>query len=83
MRCRWAELCPFFQEHIPYSPETKAILLARYCHGAYTSCARWIGWRIFGIEGVPEDMLPSDHTALDEMLVERFGHDEKPQDLEG
>ena len=68
--CDRLATCPFYNEVLPEMPNMADRLMARYCHDAWSQCARKRAADILGAERVPVDLFPNDQTRLIRILKE-------------
>lgn len=67
-RCEWAERCPFFNDEVGYSIELQEGMRARYCLGDNSDCARLHSLGLLPLTRVPDDLIPTDHERLAELV---------------
>lgn len=60
--------CVFFSDKGPgYSPELHEAMIARYCRGDSSDCARLLAMECVPRDAVPADLLPTDLDRLAEI----------------
>lgn len=57
--CELVERCLFFQGKMSGAPATLEMFKAKYCSGAFESCARFQVYKAIGIEKVPVTLYPN------------------------
>lgn len=69
--CELTETCVFFNDDVGYSPELQEQMRTTYCRGDNSDCARLRALDDMPRSAVPDDLIPTDHERLAE-LVERY-----------
>ncbi len=67
-RCSWTETCTFFTDEVGYSIDLQAAMRAQYCLGDNTSCARLHSIDVLPLNRIPDDLIPTDHERLAELV---------------
>lgn len=69
--CPWSDMCTFFTDEVGYSSDLQAVMRETYCYGDNTECARLHSIDVLPLTRVPDDLMPTDHERLAE-LVDAF-----------
>lgn len=69
-RCKWTEACTFFNDEIGYSPELQADMRAEFCLRDNTHCARLAAIADLPPAEIPDDLIPTDHARLEQLVIE-------------
>ena len=67
--CECLGACPFFHDKMENMPSMAQMLKDRYCHDAWTDCARHQVFVRLGREGVPADLFPNQDARVTEILI--------------
>lgn len=66
--CEWSKVCPFFADEIGYSIGLFSAFRSEYCYGDQSRCVRLIAVDYLPLNEIPDDLLPTDHERLEELV---------------
>jgi hypothetical protein len=69
-KCGRIESCGFFKTVITEMPTVSQMIVRRYCHGDYESCARLTVFGRLGSGAVPNNLAPNDHERARRIIEE-------------
>lgn len=69
-RCAWTEACSFFTDEVGYSIDLQGTMRASYCMGDNTNCARLDAINYLPFNKIPQDLIPTDHERLQQLIDE-------------
>jgi hypothetical protein len=67
-RCQYTDICIFFTDEIGYSIDLQAAMRIEYCMGDFESCARFQAMPYLQPEEIPDDLIPTDHARVAELI---------------
>ena len=68
--CRYTEECSFFTDEVGYSPELWHEMKSIYCYGDWSLCARLEAAALLPEGTVPQDLMPSEHDRVKDLVRE-------------
>ncbi len=66
--CELIKSCIFFNDKMDNYPAAVARLKREYCQGDNSECARYVVYRVLGIEGVPTTLYPGEKARARRIL---------------
>ena len=68
-KCIYTEKCSYINNTIKHEKDFKDVFKSNYCKYYYKKCAIWQISENFGIENVPKNLLPFQHTMVQHKRV--------------